>query len=240
MDDLRQIQKLAIHQPNFMPWMGYFLKMAQSDYFVLLDDVQFSKGSYTPRVNIHDVNRQGNEWLTIPTKKHSLHTPINEIQLDRSKNIEARLIDKLSSSYSHTAYFQKIISQIENLLPELRQIDLLSNFNTYWIEWLREILNIDTTMAYSSHLLKEETAEQIVLTISKQVKASNYLSGKGGESYIDRNAFAKAEIGIEYVDYGMLITEYFKDIDYLKLANKSIISWLMLVPLEELRVIFQH
>ena len=68
---------IAIHQPNYLPWLGYFYKIANSDVFVFLDDVQFSKNSYTNRVQVFGKDEKM-RWLTVPVSAHSGQS-INEI-----------------------------------------------------------------------------------------------------------------------------------------------------------------
>lgn len=239
MDDIESISKLAIHQPNFAPWLGYFLKMAQADSFVLLDDVQFSKGSYTPRVRIHEKLFDGNQWLTIPTKKHSITTAISEIQLDRSQDIEASLLNKIHTVYGKTDYFHQVIGEIEALIQNLKETELLVDFNQKFIDWFRSVLDINTALEYSSQLEKADSSEQVILQICRSKKASIYISGQGGRSYIDLKAFNRYDIGVEFVDYGNSIKNRFpKSVDF-HLSNKSILSWLMLIPREEIRQIFK-
>lgn len=72
---------VAIHQPNYLPWLGYFQKIAQSDIFVFLDDVQFTKGGYTNRVHIAESLTPG--WLPIPARP-KLGTSIDMIKVNAS------------------------------------------------------------------------------------------------------------------------------------------------------------
>ncbi len=239
MDDIESISKLAIHQPNFAPWLGYFLKMAQADTFILLDDVQFSKGSYTPRVRIHQKLFDGNQWLTIPIKKHSATTAISEIQLDRSQDIETMILNKLDAVYGKTNYYNQVVGEIEVLIQDLKETELLADFNQKWIEWFRSVLDINTPLEYSSQMEKTDSNEQVILQICRSKKASVYISGQGGKSYIDLKAFNRYDIGVEFVDYGNSIKNRFpKRVDS-QLTNKSILSWLMLIPQEEIRQIFK-
>src|ERR1043165_5716491 len=91
---------VAIHQPNYFPWLGYFAKMARSDAFVFLDDVQYSKNSYINRVQI-----KGKEWLTVPVSHH-LGDPINRVQC-ADPRWRAKHLDKLRATYAKTAHFDE-------------------------------------------------------------------------------------------------------------------------------------
>ena len=74
---------VAVHQPNILPWVGYFQKLMNSDTFIFLDDVQFSKGSYTNRVQIN-INGEA-KWLTIPVSS-SLGALINSIEINQNEH----------------------------------------------------------------------------------------------------------------------------------------------------------
>ena len=76
-------RKISLHQPNFLPWLGFFDKMAKSDVFVIFDDVQFPRGkTYTSRTRI--VNGEP-RWLTVPIKKKSRMLKINETEIDNTQ-----------------------------------------------------------------------------------------------------------------------------------------------------------
>ena len=70
--------KVAIHQPNYLPWMGYFHKMHHADVFIFLDDVQFTKGSHINRVKI--LSGKGPRWLTVPVVKVKLGQNIIDVR----------------------------------------------------------------------------------------------------------------------------------------------------------------
>ena len=69
---------VAIHQPNYLPWLGYFYKMVKADIFVLLDNVQYEKNGYTNRCQIK--TPQGPFWLTLPIKR-KFPQMINEAEI---------------------------------------------------------------------------------------------------------------------------------------------------------------
>ena len=69
---------VAMHQPNFIPWLGFFHKLAHADTFTLLDTVQFSDGSYTDRVGVRST--EGAKWLTVPVKHH-FGEPIQDVAI---------------------------------------------------------------------------------------------------------------------------------------------------------------
>jgi hypothetical protein len=115
---------VGIHQPNFMPWLGYFYKIHQSDIFIYLDDVQFQKtgASYTNRVSINIGGKSS--YLTIPVKRDSGVQNINETRFinDRWKK---KVIGSLQGNYAKAEYFKEnkeFIFDLINFSAEILQI----------------------------------------------------------------------------------------------------------------------
>src|SRR4051812_18140902 len=96
---------VAIHQPNFLPWIGYFYKVLKCDRFVLLDDVQFTRGGYTNRVNIKF--GKGPDWLTVPIKKQGRFGElVREVELQPDQRWRGKLVQTLKASYGRAAHFK--------------------------------------------------------------------------------------------------------------------------------------
>lgn len=179
---------VAIHQPNFAPWLGYFHKMRRADVFVLLDDAEFSKNSYTNRVRI-----QADRWLTVPVRAH-LGTPISEV-----KTAEPDLAERhrgiLRATYGRLSSIDDFVS-IER--EALAASDLLVDLNLAVLGYLRAHLGIGTELVRSSDLDANGTSTQRLVSIVTQLKGDTYLSGTGGGNYQDESMFRDAGIGVEY------------------------------------------
>ena len=93
--------KISIHQPQYIPWVPYFLKIAQSDLFVFLDTVSFQKNGLQNRNKIK--TPQGAEWLTVPVQQ-KLSTPINEVKLVKG-NWQKKHVKSLQSNYRKSKEF---------------------------------------------------------------------------------------------------------------------------------------
>jgi len=110
---------IAIHQPNFIPWLGYFFKVAQSDIFVLYDTAQFSKGSFTKRVRVHQSPKSIDyDYLSVPTARAPLITNIEDLQLLDSQDWKAQIQQKLIRTYGKAPYFQQIEQFMSIFLSE--------------------------------------------------------------------------------------------------------------------------
>jgi len=112
--------KVAIHQPNYLPYLGYFDKIRQADIFVFLDDAQFSKGSYTNRNRIKTSN--GIKWITVPLLKRKRKLPINRMIVQSPLLPSSLWIIKHSyiihNSYRNAEYFDLISAVINDIFEE--------------------------------------------------------------------------------------------------------------------------
>ena len=103
---------IGIHQPNFMPWMGFFYKINQSDIFVLIDDVQYVKGSVCNRTKIKS-NTGEPVWLTVPvTLENGTTSTFNETKL-ANPLWGKKALNLIKASYIKAPYFQSFFSEIE-------------------------------------------------------------------------------------------------------------------------------
>ena len=189
---------VAIHQPNFLPWLGYFYKMLKTDRFVFLDDAQYSRGSITSRVNIK--TPEGKKWLSVPVKKrgHSFQ-PISEIEVEPG-TIWNKIPGTLQSSYGRAPYFRTYMPQLEAILNKghLRLVEL----NIALIEWLAQAFEMPTKSVKSSELpgVWGQSTERLV-SICRSTGATQYLSGFGGQKYQEEELFKQNGIDLAVYDF---------------------------------------
>lgn len=182
---------VSIHQPNFIPWIGYFYKIAQSDIFVLLDDVNYSKNSFINRNKIKTPN--GEQWLTIPViHSGKFGQKINEVQLQFFEKNLRKVKNSLQSNYSKSTYFKEIFEIFEKYDDFSAS---LSEFNEYFIISILEYLDIKTKIVKSSDLknVSGESTERLV-SICKELGADKYLAGFGSKNYQDDELFSSKNI----------------------------------------------
>jgi hypothetical protein len=182
----------AVHQPNFLPWLGYFYKMLKCDRFVLLDDVQYNRRSITSRVKIKTQN--GDQWLTVPVKKKGrYHQLIAEVELEPGSHWKNKVLGTLQTCYGKSPYFYDYFPGIEAIIQKdhLR----LSELNIELIEWLALQLEIETPMSRSSglHGIAGQSTERLA-AICQTLGAEDYLSGFGGQKYQEEEIFRKKNI----------------------------------------------
>ena len=186
---------VAIHQPEHLPWIGFFEKMQRADLFVLLDDVQFSKGDFQNRNRVKGAG--GVQWLTVPIVQ-KFPQQINEVEIAgddwRDKHWRTVL-----SCYGRAPYFKTICPGLEELYRA--RSNKLSDFNLNAIRLLARLLGIETKMVRSSELNVTGEKSDLVLNICREVGADAYYSGAMGSTYLQRETFAQAGIEIVFQQF---------------------------------------
>lgn len=187
---------VAIHQPNFFPWLGYFDKIAQADVFVFLDSVDYPRsgsggmGSWTNRVHI-SVNGAPH-WLTAPIRRMPLGAPIQEARIDDSRPWRKKALKTLSGAYSKAS---QRIPAMEILTPlVLRDTDRIADYNIANIEALVKQLGLSTRFIRQSELTVEGVSTERLVNIVRAVGGTAYLSGGGASDYQEEGAFSEAGI----------------------------------------------
>jgi hypothetical protein len=185
--------KVAIHQPQYLPWLGYFDKIDQADCFVLLDDVQFKKNEWQNRNKIKTA--AGWQWLTVPVL-HRFPQRICEVRINRTDPWSRKHLQALTSNYSSAPFFDLHRPFFEEIYG--REWTLLVDLNVVAITYLAETLGIRTKLVMASSLPvpAELEATDRLISICQAVGANTYLSGVGGREYLDLAPFEEAGIGV--------------------------------------------
>jgi len=169
----------VIHQPYFLPWMGYFSKLVYADKFIVLDNVYFSKRKYIDRVQI--INTQGQKmWVGLPIGQH-FNEQSNKIHFS-DKNAIKKIIKNLYASYSKARHFKNNILQVEEILMEcFDNSDLLSEININIVQKLMQLLQLKVPeIIYSSKFKKVNDATERVIMLCKETKCNTLITGMDG------------------------------------------------------------
>jgi hypothetical protein len=188
------VKTAVIHQPDFMPYIGFFHRLLQADIFILLDHVQFvshSTRSWTHRDKIKTAN--GECWLTINVKKAPLGTPINQIELAEN-DWRAKNLNLVRENYQGAAYFAELFSRVQALyaIPYKRLVD----FNIASIKMLMEWFGIEIPMINSSDMQPNGRKNELLVDLLKKAGANRYLSGLGARNYYQPEPFLDAGIEV--------------------------------------------
>jgi hypothetical protein len=190
---------VSINQPAYLPWLGYFQRIAVSDLHIVLDHVQFEKNSFVNRNKLRTSN--GSCWVTIPvkTKGKFLDLPISTLEIADDPRWASKHWSTLKSNYSKAPYFHDHAAFLEEFYrrPWTKLMDVMRELNGY----LLNALGITTPLRFSSDLHAEGKKDELVLNLCRAAGASVYLSGALGRGYLREPLFAEAGIRVKYQDY---------------------------------------
>jgi len=170
---------VVAHQPNFLPWMGFFYKMTYSDTFVLLDDVQYTKGGYTNRVMI----KQNDQtiWLTVPVTMPQSKTPINRMVIHPESFVRKHL-RSLQQSYGKCSFFDEVFGLLEPIYQHVNES--LADFNITLLMALAGYLDMPCRFVRKSTLGIDGKNNAMLAEIASAVGGTLYVSGLGAQSYM--------------------------------------------------------
>ncbi len=191
---------IAIHQPQYLPYPGFFDKMDKADCFVLLDDVQFKKNEWQNRNRIP--NSQGWQWLTVPVK-YKFGQTLSQLEVDNKMNWRNKHYQALLTNYSKVSFFKEYQAFFKDVYE--RNWQRLSPLNIYLIENLKNFLGIKTKLILSSELDIPGRKTDRLLDICQKFKADIYLSGEGGRNYLDLDKFREAAIKVQFQNFAPLV-----------------------------------
>ena len=185
---------VAIHQPEYLPWLGFFKKMMNSELFVFYDDVQFRKKGWQNRNRIRTKN--GTVLLSVPVHAHS-YPNINEITIDNKKNWSNRHKKSILYNYASAPYFEDFKDFIESVFE--KKFEYLIDLNTEIIKFVMNELEIKSKIIFSSELKISKKGSDMILDICKKVGADYYITGTSwAQSHLRIDEFKKSNIVLEF------------------------------------------
>ena len=182
---------VTIHQPQYLPWLGYFDKISRVDVFVMLDNVQFKKNEWQNRNRI--CTAQGWQWVTVPVL-HDFGTKINAIKIDNKRPWRDHHLKALELNYGKAPYFDLYFSRFQEILNQ--EWENLGDLNIHSIRVLMELLGIKTKVVLASQYEATEHKVLRLVDLCRHLKATAYLSGEGGEKYLEEEHFEANDIDI--------------------------------------------
>ena len=190
---------MAIMQPTYLPWSGYFGLMQSVDVFVLLDSVQFARRSWQQRNQIKTAS--GAQWLSVPVQsKGKRDQLICEVELDKSSGFAATHRRSIEMSYVKTPHFKQYA---DTLLPLLdNNSPLLADLTIGLILQLKAQLGITTCVLRSSELDGSGAKADLLASLCKQIGATAYVSPPGSKDYLDdSDAFEQIGVPVQYFEF---------------------------------------
>lgn len=192
----------SIHQPHYFPWIGYFDKMAKTDAFVLLDEVQFEKGSQMIRNRVLDGNGDI-KFLTISGEtKDFMDRKYNELKTKDVSSWTQRQLNALQNYYRKAPGCNEMMPIIEEFLS--RDYETICQWTCASIELIRNLLQIKTPLIYQSSVEydRDNKKSDLIYAICNAIGADTYFSGRGGSmTYLNREKFAQNHVKIVFQDF---------------------------------------
>jgi hypothetical protein len=191
--------RVAIMQPTYLPWSGYFGLMQSVDVFVLLDSVQFARRSWQQRNQIKTAN--GAQWLSVPVQsKGKRDQLIREVELDKSSGFAATHRRSIEMSYAKTPHFKQYADTLLTLLDN--SSPLLADLTIGLILHLKAQLGITTRVLRSSELDGSGAKADLLASLCKQIGATAYVSPPGSKDYLDESdAFEQIGVPVQYYEF---------------------------------------
>ncbi len=183
----------SIHQPNFLPWLGYFKKIEESDSFIILDHIKPIRSSWSNRSKF--LISKKHKWLTCPIKIRGCKT-IKEIKIQTKNNWKKKIFESIKQNYSKKKFFD------EKLLHDViyYETDSLIKYNINFIRKFMKILDINSKIYFSSNLIlknkkiKTLRSSEMLIGLCDLIETKTYLAGDGAETYEKTDLYTKKNI----------------------------------------------
>jgi len=195
------MKSIAIMQPTFFPWIGYFALADRVDEFVILDNVQFDKRSWQQRNKIK--TPQGPQFMTVPVKtKGKSDQLIKDVEILREgdKHPLKKILSSIEHNYRRSDYFSSYFGDVVTLL-DTSHTTLLS-LNMAILKWSWDVLEIKTPVTRASTLAVAGSKDELLMNICSNCGAKVYFSPPGSKIYLEHSeTFHRAGVEIVYHEY---------------------------------------
>lgn len=189
--------KVGVIQSSYIPWRGYFDFIASVDAFVFHEDIQYTKSDWRNRNRIK--TKKGTEWLTVPVHYKEVSQLISETSIDHSTAWQQKHLRKMQESYREAPYVKAALDIIASI--QVGHSLTISTLNINLTKEVCEYLGIATPLMVSTELSLVGTKTDRLIDLLKKLNATTYLSGPSADAYLDKDAFRRNGIRLEYKSY---------------------------------------
>lgn len=199
----------SIHQPSYWPYLGLFDKVARSDVFVFLDDVQYVKNDFKNRNRIFinspaSADASRTDWLTLPVRHGSLAQTIQETQVINGVTALRKHANTLRQAYGTAPGYQELSESLQSLFQAHARDPLaLADINIATVHFAFGVLGIGTEIAGRSSAIEGKSTDptQRLIDICRHVGADTYLAGAGGKEYMHVEEFERQGIRLLWQEW---------------------------------------
>jgi hypothetical protein len=187
---------VSAYQPYFAPFPGFFVKALRSDVLVIMDTVQFPRGTNWLTRNRFK-NDQGTLWMTVPVWKKGLGLQkINEVKICREGRWANKHMASITSAYANAPFLKEHLGLLEKIFSQ--SFEKLIDLNLEIIQHMKKYLGISARVLLLSELSVEANEPQLSVEICRQLGASQFLAQSSAKKYLDEEAFGKADIELKF------------------------------------------
>lgn len=233
--------KVTIHQPDFMPWLGFFNKINKADKWVLLDhtlnnprDAAF----WCRRVKMLFHGQP--KWLSLPLEKppkEVIGIPINLMRFSfADPSVFPKALASVETSYRKAPFFDEVIPLVRGYFTQ--DEPLMSKRNFWFIKETMRLLEIDTEIVFSSELECSSASTNLLVEILQKVNGSVYLCGGGATGYQDDAMFERAGVGLEYNNFSHPVYTQFNSPEFV--PGLSVVDAMMNLGIEPVKSLIRR
>lgn len=168
------MKTICIHQPNFLPFFGFFQKIMKSDFYIAYDDCQYEKQDFTNRVRIR--THEGVAWLTIPTVRSTIHGMVRDVETCNYDHVAANILKTIYHNYSKSVNFKRVFIMLVNVMTD-REYKYLFHLNMALIRGVLKMIGYRGGFMTSSSLAVTGTGTDKIIGLVKAVGGDAYLAG---------------------------------------------------------------
>ena len=233
--------RVAIHQPNYFPWLGYFLKIQLADVFVFHDTVSISRQSYVKRVRINKESAgKASRWLSVPVQHHSSKDAIATLKADQDRDWRMQHLRFIDAAYRQTKHFDEAFPFLESALTATNHIQPVADINIALIQRLCKMIGCKRRWVRSSDLQRPESGSALNAEIVREVGGDTYLAGKGSMGYHNAEDFATRNLAVRFVDSSHFLQQQLSGLSKDLATDRSIIDALMHIGWQGVRDVLQN
>ena len=190
---------VSIHQPNYLPWLGFIAKIACSDIYIVLDNVQYSKSNWHSRTRYS--TSEGLKFLSLAVCSKGVvteGTPIKDIYL-ANRLMPKKHFKTLQQRYCKRPGWPLIASRFEEAMCK----DYEKMLDVCWatIQFTLEIFQLRPQVYFASQLPCDGNKTDLVLSLTQAVQGDHYLSGAGAKEYLIPASFEAQGVGVSFQEF---------------------------------------
>lgn len=225
----QSINRIAVLQPSYLPWIGYFEQIDYVNHFVFYDDVQYTTRDWRNRNKI--IASKSTMWLSVPVRGGQ-NQKLCDVVIDNTQRWRQKHLSALKHNYQKAPYFEEVYPLLESVLD--RRYDKLCDLNADIIRLFMKYLNIQTHLYFSSQLGIEGDKNSRLVNLSSYFNACEYYTGASAKNYLEIELFQEKNIDVKFQNYQIVdYPQFLKTFD----PYVSIVDLLFMCGTESLKII---